>query len=193
MKIIFKLILPLILATGFVSPSYPASTGIGGNSEWGNPSDGVQLSLSTSDPNASELQVAFRNVGNRDVMLNLGGMMANGKVQLPQGISIEFTDGQGKVRLFKFADKKHSSVGGRLDDYIVPLRVDSMYTLSVTLDQFWCPETNEFKIPLTAGKNHLTAQFRGTGAHFINLDTPGIRLMNFWLGNVESNTVTIER
>lgn len=163
------------------------------NLQWGQPSDGVQVSLSSTDSNGSSLQVAFRNVGDHDVTLNLGSMMANGKVQLPNDININFTDAQGWTRVFKFGDKKHSFVAGRLDDYVVPLRVGSMYTLKLALDQFWCHESKEFEIRLLPGKNRLTAQFHGNGARLVNLDMPAIKLMNFWLGSVESNTLTIER
>jgi len=120
-------------------------------------------------------------------------MMANGKVQLPDYIRLNFTDAQGKERLFRFADKKHSFVAGRLDDYVVPLRAGSIYTVTLTLDQFWCEETEEFEIPLLPGKNRLTAKFEGRGAKLLNLDMPGIKLMNFWFGKVESNTLVIER
>jgi hypothetical protein len=163
------------------------------NLQWGQPGDGVQISLSPTDAPSSSLQVAFRNMGDHDVTLNLGSMMANGKVQLPNDVRINFTDAQGRSRVFKFADKKHSFVAGRLDDYVVPLRVGSMYTLTLSLDQFWCEETKEFEIPLLPGKNQLTAQFHGNGARLVNLDMPAIKLMNFWLGSVESNTLTIER
>jgi hypothetical protein len=120
-------------------------------------------------------------------------MMSNGKVQLPDRIAIRFTDAQGKTRLFKFGDKRYPGVAGRLDDYVVPLRVGSMYTLQLTLDQFWCEETKEFSIPLSAGDNYLTAQFEGTGANAVNSDMPGTKFMNFWLGNVESNILTMRR
>ena len=160
---------------------------------WGQPTEGVQMSLSSNDSNGSDLIVALRNVGDHDVTLDLGYMMANGKVQLPAYISLNFTDAQGKTRTFKFADKKHPAVGGRLDDYVVPLRVGSMYTLKLTLDQFWCQETKEFEISLLPGKNRLTAEFQGSGARGVNLDMPGIKLMNFWLGKVESNPLVIER
>jgi hypothetical protein len=137
--------------------------------------------------------VALRNVGDRDETVNLGYMLANGKVQLPSYLSLNFTDAQGKARQFKFADKKYSNVAGRLDDYIVPLRAGSMYTLTVRLDQFWSHETNEFAIALLPGKNLLTAQLEGRGAKFVNLDMPAVKLMNFWVGKVESNTLVLER
>lgn len=141
----------------------------------------------------SNLQLAFRNVGDRDATLNLGMMLANGKVQLPTGISVNFTDAQGTTRQFKFSDKRYGGIAGRVDDYIVPLRVGSTYSLRLTLDQFWCQETKEFSIPLLAGNNYLTAHFEGSGANYINSDTPGLKLMNFWLGKVDSNTLMLQR
>ena len=164
--------------------------------QWGPTADGLQLSLSTADAgnrDAPELQLAVRNVGDHDVTLNLGSMLANGKVQLPYNISLSFTDAKGKTRTFKFADKRHSLVAGRVDDYVVPLRVGSIYTLRLTLDQFWCDETKEFEVELLPGRNHLTAQFEGSGAKLVNTDMPAIKLMNFWLGRVQSNTLALER
>jgi len=176
------------------SASYPLAAPVERTDKtWGPAEDGVQLSLSLVDPKTSELEVALRNVSDRDVMVNLGALMANGKVHLPNNISIKVTDANGNTRQFEFADKKHLNVGGRLDDYIVPLRAGSMYTLTLKLDQFWSQETSEFAIELLPGKNRLTAQLEGSGANFVNLDMPGVRLMNFWLGKVESNTLIVER
>ena len=155
--------------------------------------DGIEMSLISTDPSGHNLQVSFQNVSDRDVTLNLGFMLANGKVQLPGYIHLRVSDSSGHERVFEFADKKHGAIAGRVDDYVLPLRVGSVYTLKVTLDQFWCQETNEFEIPLMRGKNRLTAQFEGRGANHVNLDMPGIKLMNFWLGKVESNTLVIER
>jgi hypothetical protein len=152
--------------------------------------DGIQMCLASS---GSNLRLIFANVGDRDITLNLGVMMANGKVQLPNRVAIQFTDAQGKPRLFRFGDKRYPGVAGRLDDYVVPLRAGSTYSLRLTLDQFWCQETKEFSIPLLPGDNYLTAQFDGTGANAVNLDMPGIKLMNFWIGKVESNVLTLHR
>ena len=115
-------------------------------------------------------------------------MLGNGKVQLPTNVALKFTDAQYNTRVFKFAVKMN--ISGRVDDYVLPLRVGSTYTLLLTLDQFWCPETREFSIPLLTGDNYLSAEFEGAGAHFVSSDMAGIKLMNFWLGTVESNVVT---
>jgi hypothetical protein len=56
--------------------------------------------------------------------------------------------------------RSHSPPGA-FDDYIVPLRVGSTYTLTLNLDQFWCHETKEFVIPLLLGKNRMTARISG--------------------------------
>ncbi|HKE60280.1 MAG TPA: hypothetical protein VKB46_26390 [Pyrinomonadaceae bacterium] len=151
---------------------------------------GVQLCLASS---GSTLEVELRNVGEHDVTLNLGIVLANGKVQLPNRIAIKLTDARGQTRLFRFADKRYPAIAGRVDDYIVPLRTGSTYTLQMTLDQFWCQETSEFSIPLLSGENYLTAQFEGAGANAVNSDMPGIKLMNFWLGKAESNVLMLHR
>jgi hypothetical protein len=193
MRVLVLLLLLPIAGVGLLPSASSQDGRIGDNLQWGPPVDGIQISLSSSNPKLSELQVAVRNVGDHDVTLNLGMMMANGKFQLPDRINIEFKDGLGKTRVFKFGDLKHAFVAGRLDDYVVPLRSGSMYTLTVTLDQFWCQETKEFTIPLTPGKNSLTAHFEGKGAQRVNEEMSAIPLMNFWLSKVDSNTLILER
>src|SRR6185369_8761363 len=97
--------------------------------------DGVQMCLTAS---GSNLTLAFSNVGNRDVILNLGTMLANGKVQFPTKIVLKYTDAQGQTRIFKFAAP--TFVAGRVDDWVLPLRAGSTYSLRLALDQFWCHE-----------------------------------------------------
>jgi hypothetical protein len=193
MKVIMTLILLAVIGCLAIPHFALAACEQTDQHPWGESSDGIRLSIESTDRDGHSLQVAFQNVGDRDVTLNLGSIMANGKVQLPNYIRLNFTDAQGKERLFEFADKKHSFVAGRLDDYVVPLRAGSIYTLKLTLDQFWCRETQEFEVPLRPGENRLTAQFEGRGAKLLNQDMPAIRLMNFWFGKVESNPLLIER
>lgn len=166
------------------------------NSQWGAPVDGLQMSISSTDSHnldIPELQVALRNVGKEDVTLNLGFMLANGKVQLPQNISLDVTDAAGQKRKLKFFDRRYPGVFGRLDDYVVPLRAGSTYTLKLSLDQFWSPETKEFKLKFFPGRYQITAQFEGGGAKASNSDLPGIKLMNFWLGKLQSNIMVVDR
>jgi hypothetical protein len=120
-------------------------------------------------------------------------MLGNGKTQSPHAIAIKFTDSQGQTRLFKFYDKRYSGVAGRVDDYVVPLRIGATYMLQFTLDQFWCQDTTEFSIPLLSGENYLTAEFEGTGPTNVNSDMQGLKFTKFWLAKVSSNTLTLRR
>src|SRR5262249_32500060 len=129
----------------------------------------------------------------RDITLNLGIVLANGKIQLPTRVAIKFTDSRGQTRRFEFSDLRYSAIGGRLDDYVVPLRAHSTYTLQLSLDKFWCQATQEFSIPLLTGDNYLAAEFEGTGANLVNGDMQGIKFMNFWRGKVESNTLRLSQ
>ena len=118
-NVILVLAASICALTGLSHPSVRTSDRAIHNLEWGQPSEGLQMSLESTDSNRAELQVALRNTGDHDVTLNLGHMMANGKVQLPNNVELNFTDPQGKSRVFGFADKNHGFVGGRLDDYVV--------------------------------------------------------------------------
>jgi hypothetical protein len=167
-----------------------------GSVRWGVPVDGLQMSISAVGSNNLDnpkFEVVMRNAGERDVTLNLGYMLGNGKVQLPQNISLNVSDALGRTRKLEFFDRRYPAVAGRLDDYIVPLRAGSSYTLMLSLNQFWSPGTNEFELKLFPGKNHITAQFEGGGAKTSNLDVPGLKLINFWLGNLQSNVLVIDR
>lgn len=183
-------VIPLVIAVVLLVSGPAASYEPQQTAHCGRAVDGVQLCLAHL---VSNLQLSFANVGDHDVTLNLGIVLGNGNLQSPTNIALKFIDAQGKVRRFKFFDKRYSGIAGRVDDYVVPLRARSTYTIQLTLDQFWCQETNEFSIPLLAGDNYLTAEFEGTGANHANLDMPGIKLMNFWRGKVESNTLKLKR
>jgi hypothetical protein len=164
--------------------------------QWGVAVDGLQMSISADDSHnldVPEFQVVMRNAGKQDVTLNLGIMLANGRVQLPQNISLNVTNALGKTRKLKFFDRRYPAVAGRADDYIVPLRAGSSYALKLSLDQFWSPDTKEFELKFFPGKNQITAQFEGGGAKTSNLDVPGVSLMNFWLGKLQSNIILVER
>jgi len=189
MKSFASVFVCMMICAVSVSPSL--AWGGSDDVSWGSPVDGVQISLSRTDPQSSGLQLAFRNVGDHDVNLNLGSMLANGQVQLPDRIMIEVRDVTGNERQFRFQDPTHPGVAGRLDDYIVPLRVGSTYTLALALQQFWCPETKEFGIPWAAGENRLTVTYTGAGSRLTNPDA-AVRT-TFWLGKATSNTLVIAK
>jgi hypothetical protein len=188
--------LSICLSLALFLSSAPLSVQSAESFQWGAPVGGLQMSISASGSrniDVPEFQVALRNIGDRDVMLNLGSMLANGKVQLPRRIGLTLTDAGGRTRELHFFDKRYPAIVGRVDDYVVPLRVGSTYILTLNLDQFWSPETKEFQLQIPPGKNLITAQFEGSGARSSNLDTPGMRLMNIWEGKLQSNALAVER
>ena len=140
-------------------------------------------------------RVTIENVGNKDVMLNLGMMLHNGRVHLPIEIRLIITDSVGETKKLLFSDKKSAVVIGRIDDYVVPLRVGSAYTLRVSLADYLYlfRKTKEFhRLNLKPGVYRVRAEFTGKGAQFVNGDMEGIELMNFWKGTLQSD-VTLFR
>jgi len=158
--------------------------------QWGTIVDGLQISVSIADSHKAdipELQLIIRNSGEKDVVLNLGIMLANGKVQLPDKISFNLTDANGKNRKFDFFDGMFGVIAGRVDDYIVPLRSGSIYGLKIGLDNLYSLGTNEIGSKLPSGKYQITAQFEGDGATIRHLS------VNSWKGKLQSNTLIIEK
>jgi hypothetical protein len=61
----------------------------------------------------------------------------------------------------------------------------------VSTDQYWSPATREFPLKWTPGVNRVSARFDGRGASHINLDTHGVKLLNFWIGSAYSGVVQL--
>lgn len=156
--------------------------------------DGLQISVEVTDtqhPDAVVFLVSIKNVGDEDRLLNLGSMLGNGKVLMP-AIGLTITDSAGASRELQFSDKRHPGVAGRVDDYILPLRSGSVYTLRLSLENYWCPDTREFSIELTPGTYTVRATFTGNGAKSVNSDTGGLTLLHFWMGHLESPAVRFQ-
>jgi hypothetical protein len=177
--------LPLAVATGEETPS-PAQAGIA--------VEGLRMSLSVTGSARTadlDLQIAFENVGVQDVSLNLGMMLANGKplhgrALFPTNLRLDLTDAAGKSRELHFMGP---NVAGRVDDYVLPLRVGSLYTLKVPFAQFWFPAGKEAVLKLPPGDYRVSARFEGGGAKHPS----GEFILNYWEGNLQSNVVTIKQ
>ena len=157
---------------------------------WGPSTDGLRIAISAASrvPSTnSEFLISIQNISNRDFVANLGFMLANGKVMFPEAVRLSLTDPAGDTRELHFFDRRYPAIAGRLDDFIVALRAGAAYEFPVSLDQYLSP-----LVKLSPGTYRIQARFEGRGATQINLDTPGIALMNFWKGTAESNTVEFE-
>jgi hypothetical protein len=192
---------PLAIALSFVfaipSSHSSAQSIINTAQAWGATSNGLRMAISPVTPGAvppqrAEFYVAFQNVGDKDIILNLGSMLANGKVHFPEAVHLILTDAQGKTRELQFSDKRYPGVLGRVDDFIVALRSGATYILRLSLEQYWCPSTKEFDLRLIEGRYRIAARFEGKGANSVNLDMQGIALMNFWKGTLQSDWLDFE-
>lgn len=188
----------LLSAVIVLSFNLPAATGASSDSihdsEWGLPVNGLQMSISEDEPTNDgnpRFQVQFRNIGKQDFMLNLGRVLGNGRTQIPDRISLELPDPSGKTQRLKFFN--NIFVAGRVDDYVIPLKTDSTYSITVDLDQFYSPDSKGFNLRLTSGRTKVVGSLDGLVAMNINSDTPGIALMEFWTGKVWSNTLVVQK
>src|SRR5262245_51498654 len=68
---------------------------------WGPSADGLRIgisAISTTVPSRGpQFMVALQNIGDTDFVLNLGFMLANGKVMFPSAIRLLLTDPAGET------------------------------------------------------------------------------------------------
>jgi hypothetical protein len=200
LKIAFALFGSALLAVVSVQDArspIDTSYALSARQEWGPVSGGLRMAISSIisgnlPREHTAFYVAIQNVGDADIVLNLGQMLANGKVMFPKAIRLTLTDAQGKTRELHFSDKRYPVVAGRVDDFTVALRSGSIYALRVSLDQYWSPETKEYVLTLSDGRYRISARLEGQGAKSVNIDMQGIALMNFWKGTVQSNSFEFE-
>jgi hypothetical protein len=164
---------------------------------WGEVVGGLQMSIypdqaSRADSKPPKFRVELRNVGESDLILNLGMMLANGKKQYPNAVVLTLIDAQGKSRHLDLSEP--FSVGGRLDPLVLPLPTGAAFSIPVDLDKYWAPASKEFDFKLKPGSYLLEAQFTGRGVsqQEANLDVKGIALMPYWRGTVTSNHLQFE-
>jgi len=190
-----RFVLFVAITVTLAEPVSPQSS-LSATRAWGPSTDGLRIAISTTSPRppstSPEFLISIQNIGKTDFVVNLGFMLANGKVMFPEAVRLSLTDPAGDTRELRFFDRRYPAIVGRLDDFMVALRAGAAYEFPVSLDQYWSESTKEFGMKLGAGHYRIEARFEGRGASYINLDTPGIALMNFWKGTAQSDTVEFE-
>ena len=139
-----------------------------------------------------KFRVELRNVGDHDLILNLGFIVANGRKQYPDAIVLTIVDPQGKARQFDLIGP--AGVAGRVDPLILPLPGGSTFSFPVDLEKYWPAASKEFEYKLQHGTYSLESQFSGktVSAQETNLDAKGIALMPYWTGTLTSNRLQFE-
>jgi hypothetical protein len=187
MKTIACILLAIVTLGFLVAPSRAAE-------RWDAATNGLPLAISPvretwttgDDP---EFRITFRNRGTNDVFLNLGCTLANGRRHFPDSVSLVLLDSQGNSRQLELVGP--ATVSGRVDDYAVGLQRGAAHELRLSLSEFWCPSTHEYKLKLSKGRHKITARFRGHGATHKNTGMDWTA-WNFWEGTLESGVGEFE-
>lgn len=158
---------------------------------WGPTTNGLRLGISVqSSGGGARFSIAFENTGDADFVLNLGYMLANGKVMFPSAVELTIASADGTSRDLRFFDRP---IAGRMDAYTVALRTGSLYIVRTSLDQYYAPATNNFHVVMPAGTSRIAARLTGITPSVSNGDMTGVSLLNFWTGSVQSGFAEFQR
>jgi hypothetical protein len=155
----------------------------------------VTMHLDATSHNPSELprfRIELRNIGERDLILNLGFTLSNGSKQYPSALVLMIIDPQGKARQFDLMGP--AGVAGRMDPLILPLPVGSTFSLPADLGKYWASQSKEFDYKFQRGTYSIQARLSGkvVSPQEANLDVKGIALMPYWTGTVTSRQVPFD-
>src|SRR5262245_24359455 len=162
----------------------------------GSSADGLRIGISaateTAPSQGAKFIVALQNTSNAAFVLNLGVMLANGKVMLPNAVQVLLTDRiLGKTLELHFCGGP-AGIGGRVDDYTVALQAGATYALPVSLDTYCGSAPTYMRAKLLSGRYQISARFDGQGATTRNLDMQGVALLNFWKGTIQSDILEFD-
>jgi hypothetical protein len=164
---------------------------------WGEAVSGLQMTIYLDraegvPSKAPKFRVELRNAAQKDLVVNLGMMLANGKMQYPNALVLILTDAQRKSRRLDL--REPSAIAGRVDPFVLPIPIGATFSIPVDLEKYWVAESKEFDYKLKPGTYSLEAQFTGRSVsqQEANLDVKGIALMPYWTGTVASNQLRFE-
>lgn len=163
-------------------PQVPAS-----RPAWGPAVNGLRIGIAPAEPDSSgtlRFHVTLENVGDAGYFLDLGMVLANGYGPMwPSAVRLLLAEENGATRELRFAD---GPVAGRMDALLVCMRAGSTHSLLLSIDEFWSPGTNEFRLQLKNGAYRISASFLGRAVEQTNLDMVGLTVLKFWTGTVQS-------
>jgi len=145
---------------------------------WGPVVDGLRIGVRQVD---GRLEAAVQNTGKKDVVLNVGVMLANGRQQYPSALHVVAIDAGG--RELKLVGGPNV-VSGRLDPMVVPLPAGAWYAVPFDLST----ATVQGKgTRLPPGKYQVRVVYEGTRVSKAAVpDMPGLALMNYREGRAQS-------
>ena len=155
------------------------------------PVKGLQLVLSIEkgESETPHFRLEFLNVGQTDLILNLGSMLANGRKQYAYAVILKITDSQGVHRQFDLIGPGGGGVEGRIDPFVVPLPGGATFSIPLELNKYWPTASQEWEYKFKPGTYWIAAEFLGKGVseREANLDAKYVSLFPYWEGTVQSN------
>jgi len=153
------------------------------------PKKDLQILVLPETPISSQSQPRFRvelrNIGDHDLILNLGMMLANGRRQYADAIALLLTLPSGSEQRLRLIGP--AMINGRVDPLVVPLPVGASFSIPVDLGKF--APFGKKPLILEPGTYTLEAEFEGKKAVNPNLDMGGVALMPYWTGIVFSEKI----
>jgi hypothetical protein len=141
--------------------------------DWGNPVNGLQMRIyldqtATGQSKVPRFKVELRNVGENDLLLNLGIMSRSGEQLYPTAVSLILVDSQ---RLLQLIELKRSlpDTAAEKETLYLPLPVGATFSFPVDLNNYWAVNSKEFDYKLKPGTYWLAAHLNGfsrTGQRF---------------------------
>jgi len=155
--------------------------------------DGLRIGISQvkrpeqNNYDKPRFHVTLQNAGKKDLVLNLGMMLANGKEQYSTAVKLIFTDPNGKTYEFRNNIGRHPGIAGRVDPFLVPLAFGCTYVLRVDFDNYWSISSTGVPVSLPKGQYLVAAIFDGKA---INFKDTGLYTRDlYWTGVIKSKEV----
>jgi hypothetical protein len=167
-----KLCLFLALAAALLGVPGTSALGSSGRSP-------LQLKLEqVPGSSSSGFQITLHNDGDRDLVLNLGTMLGNGRKQFADAIHLSLANSEGGR--FSLELRGPPIIGGRVDPMVVALPQGASLTLSLDLADYFAPKQGMWRVQLSPGRYTLKAEYIGQGF----MQTPATP---YWIGTVSSS------
>jgi hypothetical protein len=145
-------------------------------------SDAQPVRLTVACERATDLtfRLTFDNIDRSPTVVVIGTILGNDGRYVLSPIHFTLRDRSGADTNFDYSEL--TRVGGRLDQWLVPLPVEASYSVRVSLASRY---RDTFATARSVSISLTTQENQGR-----NLDVQGLRFIHVWSGLLTSNTVT---
>jgi hypothetical protein len=151
------------------------------------------ISFTVRCQNAQQLTFTIQNVGLEDTALIFGSVLANGRKYLIAGLKLQTELPDGREDQYDYRpDDYPVRIGGRVDDWIVPLPTGASYVMQATASQFLSKAHGRLSAWPKAAQISLRLPIRTPNPNQPT-DVVGLKLFRVWRGTdaLISNRITV--